>query len=539
MGVTVQSNFPSLHTISGLTFNFPALDDALGVGYVRDSLGRISTRLNNQANRGRDYAYDDAGRLTEFKDFTIQGGGGTCTPIYASDDPAPGEEPIGYDCPPPESRSYGSPTTFTYDAVGNRTDNGAVLDGNRLTRFGRWTLEYDDDGNLTRKYDATCPSTCERRYSWNSLSQLTGVYTAGAGWVYFGYDGLGRRVRREMESGPKESHVYDGDHLILATDGNGALLGEWAYYPGVDQPHSFRWQGRVYYYQQDGAGNVTGVIADDGTLANRTEYEPFGTLVPGTGAVSGLGFKGREHDPPTGLVYMRARWYDPELGRFISEDPIGLSGGINPYAFAGNDPVNFADPSGLDKCKEGAGPGWTDVYIEDSGWWCYKKDGGQPLPPVPVTASPPNWPNYPPAIPGAPQCATCGGGGGGGTPSGEAEWREQRAAESFDRNRRVVGAFNKWGSCIVDNNLATLEMAGYAAAAVVGVNAVRVYDAGGFAAVGVKSVGGAVGMLTGYTSLTTALELIGGAFVTVPVATGVVGGLVFSQLAVAAYCAIH
>ena len=60
-----------------------------------------------------------------------------------------------------------------------------------------------------------------------------------------------------------------------------------------------------------------------------------------------LRFHAREADPQTGLYYVRARWYDPELARFVSEDPLGLEGGLNPYVFAGNSPVNGRDPSGL------------------------------------------------------------------------------------------------------------------------------------------------------------------------------------------------
>jgi RHS repeat-associated protein len=64
-------------------------------------------------------------------------------------------------------------------------------------------------------------------------------------------------------------------------------------------------------------------------------------------------YASREWDGAAGLYYNRARWYDPYLGRFISEDPIGIAGGINLYAYAGNDPVNFFDPSGLDPCRQG------------------------------------------------------------------------------------------------------------------------------------------------------------------------------------------
>ena len=57
-------------------------------------------------------------------------------------------------------------------------------------------------------------------------------------------------------------------------------------------------------------------------------------------------FQGREYDYDTALYYFRARWYEPETGRWLSPDPIGISGGLNLYAFCGNDPVNFVDPEG-------------------------------------------------------------------------------------------------------------------------------------------------------------------------------------------------
>src|SRR6185312_9871861 len=63
----------------------------------------------------------------------------------------------------------------------------------------------------------------------------------------------------------------------------------------------------------------------------------------------------------TGLYYARARYYDPDLRRFVSEDPAGLSRGVNPYVFAGNDPVNGTDPSGLSECLE-----WEVVTIQVS-----------------------------------------------------------------------------------------------------------------------------------------------------------------------------
>jgi RHS repeat-associated protein len=83
-------------------------------------------------------------------------------------------------------------------------------------------------------------------------------------------------------------------------------------------------------------------------VTHRYDYDPFGRQLTASGTLTNpLRFAGRELDATAGLYYVRARWYDPVLGRFISEDPIGLGGGINTYAYALNDPVNLSDPTGL------------------------------------------------------------------------------------------------------------------------------------------------------------------------------------------------
>jgi RHS repeat-associated protein len=92
-----------------------------------------------------------------------------------------------------------------------------------------------------------------------------------------------------------------------------------------------------------------------GALANEYRYTPWGSFEAGYPkegtADNPLLYMGRELDWHTRLSYVRNRWYDPQLGRFPSEDPFGLSGGINPYVYAGNDPVNSTDPLGL--CAQG------------------------------------------------------------------------------------------------------------------------------------------------------------------------------------------
>jgi RHS repeat-associated protein len=87
---------------------------------------------------------------------------------------------------------------------------------------------------------------------------------------------------------------------------------------------------------------------------NQYTYLPFGEAQSTSETVTNrIRYTGRELESESGLYYNNARWYDPALHRFISEDPIGLGGGINQYAYTANDPVNYTDASGLDPCLEG------------------------------------------------------------------------------------------------------------------------------------------------------------------------------------------
>ncbi len=95
-------------------------------------------------------------------------------------------------------------------------------------------------------------------------------------------------------------------------------------------------------YAYDASGRMTAVAANSSILNPKSSFQNPG--------FQPFGFQSGLHDPDTGLVQFRARWYDPSTGRWLSKDPILLEGGLNLYAFCGNDPVNFTDPWGL--CEE-------------------------------------------------------------------------------------------------------------------------------------------------------------------------------------------
>lgn len=159
---------------------------------------------------------------------------------------------------------------------------------------------------------------------------------------------------------------------------------------------------------QRGDHSVIGLINSAGTLVSMYYYSPYGVLLTsdnyGTGGsltsvdtvVNPIRFVAREYDSETGLYFMRARYYDPVAGRFISEDPLGAMAGANQYLYANADPVDFRDPGGLEAQQgEPCPEGWElkrnangDVITDDKGTpQCQKKSGAQTLPSVVSKAS--------------------------------------------------------------------------------------------------------------------------------------------------------
>jgi RHS repeat-associated protein len=104
--------------------------------------------------------------------------------------------------------------------------------------------------------------------------------------------------------------------------------------------------GSTSYFLADHLGSTRGLTDATGNVTSSLTYDSFGTVVGGSGSTR-YTYTGRELDEETGLIYYRARWYDPQQGRFVSEDPIGLVGGINLFAYVENNPICFSDPSGL------------------------------------------------------------------------------------------------------------------------------------------------------------------------------------------------
>lgn len=362
------------HELSSATYSQPTVDYAFGTNSLAyDILGRIGHRAEASGNRQHFFNYDAIGRLYSWDDQKL---------VQEPVPPYCGQYATEPECLPTYYWQSMRSGVFNYDAVGNRTtwtradstgannNYSATLQAgsNRYATFAGWTLTYDSVGNLTRRQNATQ----DIQYRWNSLGQLTGVYTPATGWIDYFYNGFGVRVRRRM-GGVDTRYIYDGDDLIAEVDGSGNRLRTYTYWPGIDQPHSMRdWtagQGGVtrYYALEMPGSNVRGLWTGSGTVTHQYRYTPYGEpLLTSEATANPLRFAAREYDGQAGLYYVRARWYDPFLGRFISEDPIGLAGGINLYAYTLNDPVNRADPSGLD--PECIVRGFHHYLVKDGNW---------------------------------------------------------------------------------------------------------------------------------------------------------------------------
>ena len=240
--------------------------------------------------------------------------------------------------------------SYSYDLVGNRLSSLGVSpyqynSSNELTSIPNVSYTYDNNGNTKTKTDATGVTT----YNWDFENRLTSVVLPGSGGtVSFKYDPFGRRVQKSSTTGTV-NYLYDGRDLIEEVDNNGNVLARYTDGPGFDQPLSMLRSGITSYYQADVLSTITSLSNSAGALTNTYTYDSFGKLTTSTGSVvNPLRYTGREFDPETGIYHYRARYYDPSVGRFISEDPIRFWGGIDFYAYTLNNPVNWIDPFGLE-----------------------------------------------------------------------------------------------------------------------------------------------------------------------------------------------
>jgi RHS repeat-associated protein len=143
-------------------------------------------------------------------------------------------------------------------------------------------------------------------------------------------------------------YLYDGPNLLEEVDSSGNVLARYNQSGLIDEPLSELRSGTTSYYEEDGINAVSSLSNATGALANTNTYDSFGKLTASIGTITNpFQYTSREFDPETGLLNYRERYYDPTVGRFLSEDPIGLHAGVNFYDYVLNRPTVFLDPTGL------------------------------------------------------------------------------------------------------------------------------------------------------------------------------------------------
>jgi RHS repeat-associated protein len=166
----------------------------------------------------------------------------------------------------------------------------------------------------------------------------------------FNYDGLGNRVSKIVNTS-ETRYIVDprGSNVLAETDASGNITAYYVY--GLGLISKITPSGQTYYYHYDGTGSTIAITDSAGSIVNKYAYDTFGKVLGQTEAISNpFKYVGKYGvmDDGNGLLYMRARYYDPEVGRFINKDPIGFLGGdLNLYAYVGNNPLNYNDPKGL------------------------------------------------------------------------------------------------------------------------------------------------------------------------------------------------
>lgn len=292
---------------------------------------------------------------------------------------------------------------YSFDATGNRTNNGADSASgthNRLQSDGTYTYQYDNEGNQTSRTEIATGTVTQ--YTYDHRNRLTKVVAPGK-TVLYQYDAQDRRIGKQIDENSNGSieegtfWVWDGNQVVLQFkdhDGSGSqpyqLTNRYLYGDIVDllladeqvgvendpygssSPYgssnpisSGSTANRILWPLADHLNSIRDVVDSEqrrrehkvydtfGRTVSETDFDIYGTELPAgdpAGVDTLFGYTGREWDDDVGLQYNRARWYDPTQGRWLSQDPIGFAASdANLYRYVGNSSPNATDPSGLEQ----------------------------------------------------------------------------------------------------------------------------------------------------------------------------------------------
>lgn len=313
--------------------------------YVYDEEGRLTQHRVHQGRikdiaAQRDYQYDPNGNLKSIQDSRK----GLREYVYDPMDRLVGVRGDLYE-------------QLIHDPAGNLLEqsqspvsgNAANVSGNRLTMHGDCHYEYDEFGNLTEEHRGK-DQKLVTRYSYDCEHKLTSVTKPDGSTWHYEYDAFGRRIAK-TNGLTRTEFLWQGDRLIAEETGD-------QYRTYIYEPDTFKplalvdgcgpEQASIYYYHLDHLGTPQELTNAQGDLVWSVTYRAYGNVVRAlvNEIDNPIRFQGQYHDPETGLHYNRHRYYNPNTGRFLTPDPIGLAGGLNNYQYVPN-PTGWVDPLGL------------------------------------------------------------------------------------------------------------------------------------------------------------------------------------------------
>jgi RHS repeat-associated protein len=360
------------------------------VAYAYDKIGQLTAAVGRETNgaarlnENSSYGYDGTGNLAYRTNNTLiqtfnndslnqisdVSRSGTLTvsgtiPVVASNVAVNGHPALVY-----RDATFASSNAFAL--TGNDTFTVTAQDtyGRRATNNFTVSLPatvafiYDPNGNLTN--DGL------RSFEYDGDNQLTAVQVTGSWRAEFGYDPFFRllyQTEKTWQGGQwvqtnQVGYVYDGN--VVVQERNADNLAAVSYTRGLDLSGSLQGAGGIggllartdangsAFYHTDGSGNVTSLVNERQDVVARYLYAPFGGTLSMSGPLAvpnRYRFSSKEFQPPSGLYYYGFRFYEPNLQRWINQDPLGEVGGINLFRFVGNNPINSVDPLGLEDPK--------------------------------------------------------------------------------------------------------------------------------------------------------------------------------------------